>query len=273
MGCPARKVLKRAAGSALLGDEVLVGRILETVVSSVTVPVTLKIRTGTNPENRNGVRIARIAESSGIQALAVHGRTRSCKFQGPVEFDTVRAICLQVSLPVFANGDIVDWKQAAEILKFTGASGVMIGRGAHGAPWFPGMVARYLEDGITPSPPSLQRQSEIVQEHLHGIYSFYGIAQGVRIARKHIKWYLGRQQYAEPYCEPIRRSVRSAAITTDCCRRQAELLADYYDYLQETDSESSRWQKPYNRTKAFCRTTVPAWLKASGIQSRTTSSI
>ena len=189
MGCPAKKVCQRYAGSALLDQEDLVAIILESVVSAVDVPVTLKIRTGVSPQRRNGVNIARIAESAGVQALAVHGRTRACKYNGQAEYSTITEICRQVSIPVFANGDISTIEQAVYVLQKTRAAGVMIGRGAHGAPWFPGQVAAFILTGETVMPPSLDQQLAIVLSHLDAMYHFYGVEQGVRIARKHIKWY------------------------------------------------------------------------------------
>ncbi len=246
MGCPAKKVNRKAAGSALLADEDLVARILEAVVSAVDVPVTLKMRTGIDPSCRNGARIARIAESSGISALAVHGRTRACRYQGQAEFETVRDICREVRLPVYANGEVTDCIQAADILKKTGAAGIMIGRGAHGAPWLPGRIAEYLGSGIIPPAPDLDFQAGIVREHLDAIYTFYGSGQGVRIARKHIKWYLDPLPDSGP--------TRTAAFRTDCPRAQLALLSDYYQNLQDTRSEASVWQntnpgKPARKTR------------------------
>ena len=233
MGCPAKKVNRRAAGSALLADENRVARILEAVVGAVEVPVTLKMRTGTDPSNRNGVRIARIAESSGVCALAVHGRTRACRYRGQAEFDTIRAICRSVSLPVYANGDITDHVRASKILQLTGASGIMIGRGAHGAPWLPGRIAAYLQSGSLPPEPTLSVQAQIVQEHLDAIYTFYGSGQGVRIARKHIKWYLDPLPDSGP--------TKTAACRTDSPDAQLALLSAYYQNLQDSRSEASVW--------------------------------
>jgi len=189
MGCPAKKVCGRACGSALLCDELLVARILEAVVRAVDVPVTLKIRTGWDQEHRNGVDIARIAESSGVAALAVHGRTRADFFEGVAEYHTIRAIKARVRIPVFANGDIDTPQKAREVLDFTGADGVMIGRASHGAPWIFRAVNAHLRDGI--ETPTLQRTElrDIILNHLGALYSFYGEQSGVRIARKHLGWY------------------------------------------------------------------------------------
>jgi tRNA-dihydrouridine synthase B len=193
MGCPAKKVCKRAAGSALLRDELLVAAILEAVVGAVDVPVTLKIRTGWSPDQRNGETIARIAEASGIKLLAVHGRTRACRFEGAVEYDTIAAIKAAVKIPVLANGDIDSPEKAAAVLAYTGADGVMIGRAAQGRPWLCGQIAHYLRTGGYPAAPRADELQAILQGHLHNLHEFYGEPMGVRIARKHVGWYLATQ--------------------------------------------------------------------------------
>ena len=190
MGCPAKKVCNAAAGSALLGNEALVAAILDAVVAAVDVPVTLKIRTGPSPQAKNAVAIARIAEQAGIAALAVHGRTRACMFTGAVEFDTVREVKRAVSIPVFANGDIATPESAREVLATTGADGVMIGRAAQGRPWIFREIAHYLATGTHLPPPSLAEARALIVEHLADHYSFYGDELGVRVARKHLHWYL-----------------------------------------------------------------------------------
>jgi tRNA-dihydrouridine synthase B len=190
MGCPAKKVCNRMAGSALLADEVLVGRILEAVVGAVSVPVTLKIRTGPAPESRNGVRIAELAERCGVSALAVHGRTRACAFRGEAEYDTIRAIKRAVSIPVIANGDIDTPERAHEVLAFTGADAVMIGRAAQGNPWIFREIAHHLATGGHLPGPSAAEVRDILLGHLENLYGFYGEELGVRVARKHIGWYL-----------------------------------------------------------------------------------
>ena len=189
MGCPAKKVCNVAAGSALLSDEALVARILEAVVTAVDVPVTLKIRTGPDPERRNALRIARIAESAGIQLLAVHGRTRACGFRGEAEFDTIAEVKAGVRIPVIANGDVATPEQAKRVLELTGADGIMIGRAAHGRPWIFREFFSFLNEGIRLQPPSPTEMRAVALEHLEGIYSLYGEDLGVRIARKHIGWY------------------------------------------------------------------------------------
>ena len=193
MGCPAKKVCRKAAGSALLADEALVADILTAVVAAVTVPVTLKIRTGSSPEARNGVAIAQLAQQCGIAALAVHGRTRACAFKGEVEYDTLRAIVDATDIPVFANGDIDSAEKAAAVLDHTGAAGVMIGRAAQGQPWLCGQIARSLDTGIKPEAPALATQFALLEQHIHDLHAFYGDFMGVRIARKHMGWYLQHQ--------------------------------------------------------------------------------
>ncbi len=189
MGCPAKKVCGKLCGSALLTDEALVARILEAVVRAAAVPVTLKIRTGWDPEHRNGVNIARIAQACGIAALAVHGRTRTDFYQGEAEYETIRAIKASVTIPVFANGDISSAKKARDVLDFTGADGVMIGRASHGAPWIFGAVNAHLLVEKTPPPLLRADVRDMILAHLDSVYCFYGEETGVRIARKHLGWY------------------------------------------------------------------------------------
>lgn len=190
MGCPAKKVCNNAAGSALLRDEALVGEILSAVVGAVSVPVTLKIRTGWCDESRNGVRIARLAESLGIQALAVHGRTRSQKFQGAAEYETIRAIKAAVKIPVIANGDVDSPEKAAHVLAVTAADALMIGRGAQGNPWIFREIDHYLRHGERLPAPTLAEREATMHEHLLALYEHYGEHMGIRVARKHIGWYL-----------------------------------------------------------------------------------
>jgi tRNA-dihydrouridine synthase B len=189
MGCPAKKVCKRAAGSALLQDPQLVDDILQAVVAAVDVPVTLKIRTGWDRQNRNGATIAKIAEQAGIAALAVHGRTRACRFVGEVEYDTIAEIVETVSMPVIANGDITSPQKAVAVLEHTGAAAVMIGRGAQGNPWIFNQINHYLDKGEQLAPPSIEEIGVIMARHLQALHNFYGEVGGVRISRKHIGWY------------------------------------------------------------------------------------
>lgn len=188
MGCPAKKVCSVAAGSALMKNESLVENILTAVVNAVDVPVTLKIRTGWDLVNRNALKIAKIAENSGIQALTIHGRSRACKFTGQAEYDTIRHVKQRVNIPVIANGDITNAEKAREVLNYTGADAIMIGRAAQGKPWiFQELYAALSGQQI--SPLSLSEIKNVILEHLDNLYSFYGAFSGVRIARKHIGWY------------------------------------------------------------------------------------
>lgn len=216
MGCPAKKVCRKAAGSALLADEALVGSLLRAVVGAVEVPVTLKIRTGTTPEHRNGATIAQIAEEAGIAALAVHGRTRACAFTGQVEYDTLTEIVRVTDFPVFANGDIDSPEKAAQILARTGASGVMIGRAAQGQPWLCGQIAHYLDTGVKLAPPSTTDQLTILRSHVEQLHSFYGELMGHRIARKHVGWYLQNRQDA--------KTTRRAFNQIDCAAAQLTFI-------------------------------------------------
>jgi len=189
MGCPAKKVCNVMAGSALMQNELLVRDILTAVVSAVEVPVTLKIRTGWNRDNRNGPAIARIAEDCGIQALAVHGRTRADLFTGEAEYETIAAIKAAVAIAVIANGDIDSPQKAAEVLRHTGADGVMVGRAAQGNPWIFRQIEHFLATGVELARPALAEVRDTLLEHLDNLYRFYGTHTGVRVARKHISWY------------------------------------------------------------------------------------
>ena len=189
MGCPAKKVCNAWAGSALLRDEALVARILAVVVAAVPVPVTLKMRTGWSRDVKNGVRIARIAEEAGIQALAVHGRTRDMQFAGEAEYDTIAAIKAAVHIPVLANGDVGSAEKAGEVLRLTGTDGLMIGRAAQGRPWICREIAHYLATRTCLPAPAPAEVSDLLLEHVVRLHEFYGEQAGVRIARKHIGWY------------------------------------------------------------------------------------
>ncbi|MFT2097020.1 tRNA dihydrouridine synthase DusB [Marinomonas sp. 2405UD66-6] len=190
MGCPAKKVCNKAAGSALLKDEALVREILESVVNSVSVPVTLKIRTGWSQDQKNGLTIAKMAQDIGIQALAIHGRTRECKFQGQVEYDTIAEIKQHLTIPIFANGDIKDSETAKFVKDYTKADGIMIGRAAQGRPWIFREINHYLQTNELLVPPSLSEVRQLVINHVNALHQFYGDYLGVRIARKHVGWYL-----------------------------------------------------------------------------------
>jgi len=189
MGCPAKKVCNVMAGSALLKDEPLVGRILDAVVGAVNAPVTLKIRTGWDRCNRNAIQIARTAEQAGIQALAIHGRTRACGFSGEAEYDTIAAVKSEVGIPVIANGDISTPERVKAVLDLTRADGVMIGRAAQGRPWMFREIQHYLATGGHLPPPEVDEIHRVLIAHLNELYQFYGEYTGVRVARKHISWY------------------------------------------------------------------------------------
>lgn len=224
MGCPAKKVCRKAAGSALLADEALVADILQAVVSAVDVPVTLKIRTGISPEQRNGVRIARIAADCGIQLLTVHGRTRTDRFNGDAEYDTIAAIVDAVTIPVLANGDIDSAAKARQVLARTGAAGIMIGRAAQGRPWLPGLIAAQLAGRQGAAAPSRAEQLRLMQHHVARLHDFYGPESGLRIARKHVGWTLD-SLLAEALAKSMKRDFNGL----DCADAQIHWLAALAD--------------------------------------------
>ena len=222
MGCPAKKVCKRAAGSALLEDETLVEKILNTVVKSVSVPVTLKTRTGISPEEKNGLRIAQIAEQAGITALTIHGRTKACRFNGHAEYDSIAEIVQRLSIPVIANGDIQSPEQAKKVLDYTGAAAVMIARGALGKPWIFRQTRDYLQNGKLTAEIPLLDKLNTMEEHLKGIHELYGELQGVRIARKHIGWYL--DTLTENHAIDLGKQLKSVF-------NQIQSTSDQHDFL------------------------------------------
>ena len=189
MGCPAKKICNTMAGSALLQNEKLVGRILDSVVGAVDVPVTLKIRTGWDREHKNALVIARLAENAGIQALAIHGRTRACAYNGKAEYETIAAVKDHVKIPIIANGDIRTPEEAKRVLEYTAADAVMIGRAAQGRPWIFREISHYLATGNHLPLPEVNEIHHVLVNHLYDLYDFYGEYSGVRIARKHISWY------------------------------------------------------------------------------------
>ncbi len=189
MGCPAKKICNVMAGSALLKDEPLVSQILKAVVGAVNVPVTLKIRTGWDKNNRNAVMIAKMAEDAGVQALAMHGRTRACLYMGDAEYDTIAAVKQAVKIPLIANGDITTPEKAKYVLDYTGADAVMIGRAAQGRPWIFREIEHYLKTGAHLLPPTVEEIHTVMLEHINDLYGFYGDIAGMRVARKHISWY------------------------------------------------------------------------------------
>jgi tRNA-dihydrouridine synthase B len=256
MGCPAKKVCKKLAGSALLQDEALVAEILQAAVSAVSIPVTLKIRTGWDTDNRNGTQIAAIAEDLGIAALAVHGRTRSCMFKGNAEYDTIAAIKQRVKIPVFANGDIKTPQQAAEVLEKTGADGVMIGRAALGQPWLFAAINAWLDKKVLLKPPSIIEQRDIILAHLNGLHELYGSTTGVRVARKHLTWYCQYIEGAEEF--------RTAFVRIDSVEQQLQTTIDFFNRYQllradadlvslrhreVTFGETSSWYQARNQSK------------------------
>jgi tRNA-dihydrouridine synthase B len=223
MGCPAKKVCNVWSGSALLQDESLVARIVEAVVRAVDVPVTLKIRTGWNRDNRNGVRIAKIAEDAGIAALAVHGRTRADMYEGDAEYETIAAIKAAIRIPVFANGDIDSPWKAKAVLDATRCDAVMIGRAAQGRPWIFREIAHYLATGEIVAPPGPSEVRDILIGHLDDLHAFYGEQQGVRIARKHLGWYAKDR--------PENAAFRAVVNRAESAADQMRLTRDYFDAL------------------------------------------
>lgn len=223
MGCPAKKVLKKAAGSALLKDTKLVAAILDAVISAVEVPVTLKIRTGWCPESRNGVEVARIAEDAGVQMLTVHGRTRECRFMGDVEYDTIAAIKNTIGIPVIANGDITSPERARHVLDYTGADGVMIGRAAQGNPWIFRQIDHYLNTGeYLPASP-LQEVRQVLLKHMTQLHELYGDFRGVLFARKHVGWYTEHIEAASGFKALFNR--------LESPEQQVRTVQDYFDAL------------------------------------------
>lgn len=227
MGCPAKKVCNKAAGSALMKDEGLVREILEAVVNAVDIPVTLKMRTGWNTDNRNAPLIARMAEDAGIQALAIHGRTRADKYNGEAEYDTIADVKSRVSIPVFANGDITSPEKAEYVLRHTGADGLLIGRGAQGRPWIFREILHYLETGKHMQAPSLDEVESILTGHLAELHSFYGELMGVRIARKHVGWYLQSHDPGKQF--------RKSFNAIDDALEQKDVIQQYFEGLRNRE--------------------------------------
>ncbi len=223
MGCPAKKVNKKLAGSALLQYPELVEDIVHAVVNAVDVPVTLKIRTGWDREHRNGVEIAKIAERQGIQSLAVHGRTRVDMYKGEAEYDTIKEIKRSVSIPVVANGDITSPEKAKQVLDYTGADAIMIGRAAQGRPWIFREITHYLATGEHLAPPCISEVRGILMEHLENLHQFYGELAGLRIARKHVSWYL--QAHDDGQFRRVFNGLESAKAQVDALEQYFEKLA------------------------------------------------
>ena len=231
MGCPAKKVCNKAAGSALMRDESLVRHILEAVVKAVDVPITLKMRTGWDANNRNAIAIARMAEDIGVKALAVHGRTRACMYQGSAEYETIRAIKQSVAIPIFANGDIDSARKAKSVLEATGADGLMVGRSAQGRPWIFREIEVYLQRGELCDEPSSAEVRDIMLAHLRDLHAFYGEEAGVRVARKHIDWYARVHDVSRVQGHASRRAVMQAQDAAT----QLELASAYFDALAQAE--------------------------------------
>jgi len=211
-GCPVKKVVNRQAGSAIMRDEGLAGRILEAVVKAVALPVTMKMRLGWDDASRNAPRLARIAEEAGVRMLTVHGRTRCQLYGGKADWDAVRAVREATRLPLVVNGDIADGPGAAEALRRSGADGVMIGRAACGRPWLPAQVIDYLRHGRQASDPSPAERGALVLEHYEAMLEHYGRESGVRMARKHLSWYATGLRGAAGFREAVNREADPARV-------------------------------------------------------------
>ena len=220
MGCPAKKVCRQAAGSALMRDPDLVGRILSAVVTAVDVPVTLKIRTGWDKDHINGPEIAQMAEDAGIQSIAVHGRTRACRYNGEAEFETIARIKQALSIPVIANGDIDSPEKSLEVLELTSADALMIGRAARGRPWIFHELNYFLDNGTLPPPLDKNKVRDIMLDHLNDLYRFYGDTTGVRVARKHLSWYSTGLENSEEF--------RSRVVRVDSASEQIRLTRNFF---------------------------------------------
>lgn len=227
MGCPAKKVCSVAAGSALLRDEELVKKILDTVVNAVNIPVSLKIRTGWDQHSRNAVKIAQLAEQAGIAALTVHGRTRACAFKGEAEYDTIKRVKQAVTIPVIANGDITTVEKAQYVLSYTGADAIMMGRAAQGRPWFFDEIQHFLQTGEHAIQTDLDKIKSTLQQHLEDLYLFYGDLNGVRIARKHIGWYFDSLGSLPP-------KIKSKIYQTDSPAIQLSLVSSAFELFDNT---------------------------------------
>lgn len=236
MGCPAKKVCNKAAGSALLKDEGLVNEILQAVVAAVDVPVTLKIRTGWDPDHKNAPTVARLAQDAGIQSLAVHGRTRACGYKNTVEYDTIKRVKQEVSIPVFANGDIDSAEKAVEVMRYTEADGVLIGRAAQGQPWIFREVVHFLQTGEQLPRVKLTEVEDILLEHLQELHQFYGDIAGVRIARKHVGWYLKHPAELLQDGEGFRRLFN----TLETPAEQLEAVQQYFQQHSIKECHSNR---------------------------------
>ncbi len=213
-GCPAKKVVRKASGSALMRDEPLATAIMKSVVAAVDVPVTVKMRTGWDDDSRNAPKLARIAEDCGVQMITVHGRTRCQFYTGKADWSFIRTVKEAVNVPVIANGDITSCAEAQECLALSGADGVMIGRAAQGRPWFPGQVAQYLATGDHVLDPSLEERQRIAKTHFSEMLSYYGIETGIRNARKHMGWYAAGLPDAAAFRNLVNNTMDPAVVET-----------------------------------------------------------
>ena len=244
MGCPAKKICNVMAGSALLKDEPLVARILKAVVGAVDVPVTLKIRTGWDRDHRNAIMVARIAESSGIQALAIHGRTRACGYTGEAEYDTIAAVKAEIRIPVIANGDITTPERVKYVLEYTKADAVMIGRAAQGRPWMFREISHFLATGKHLPPPAVGEIHRVLVAHLHDLYGFYGDLTGVRVARKHISWYTKGLAGSAAF--------RHGMNQLQTCAEQIDAVNNYFAELSGLSERLSYVEEPGMMNKSEC---------------------
>jgi len=231
MGCPAKNVCRKQAGSALLQDEDLVARILDAVVAAVEVPVTLKIRTGPDRHHKNGVSVARIARDAGIQALAVHGRTRACRFKGEAEFETIAQIKKEIDIPVIANGDIRTVEKSLEVFHLSSADALMIGRGAQGRPWIFRELNFFYQTGKIAPPLSKTDLRDTMLGHLEDMHRFYGERTGVRVARKHLAWYCTSLDESEEF--------RSQVVRVDSASEQIRLTREYFSHSADRISKAA----------------------------------
>ncbi|MEI6738228.1 MAG: tRNA dihydrouridine synthase DusB [Pseudomonadota bacterium] len=252
MGCPAKKVCNVDAGSALLQDEPLVARIIGAVVNAVSVPVTLKIRTGWDRDHKNALAIARIAEENGIQSLAIHGRTRADLYNGDAEYETIRAVKESIRIPVIANGDIDSPEKAKYVLAKTGADALMIGRAAQGYPWIFREIAWYLKTGTHLVPPTICEVREIASEHLHNLYAFYGTDKGYRIARKHIGWYMATAPGGETFRQQMNQLEHAEAQLAAVLMFLKALEAEGHVFFSFGDNRKNR---PGNRAGNYAGNT------------------
>lgn len=243
MGCPAKKICNVMAGSALLKDEPLVAQILRAVVNAVDVPVTLKIRTGWDKQNRNAIAVAKMAEDIGVQALAIHGRTRACAYMGDAEYDTIAAVKQAIRIPLIANGDITTPEKAKFVLEKTGADGVMIGRAAQGRPWIFREISHFIATGEHLPPPEVAEIYRVLKAHVHDLYDFYGDIGGMRVARKHISW----------YTKGLRDSAnfRHAMNQLQTIEEQNQAIDDFFQQLQQQSTHLEYVEEESNSEEAL----------------------